>query len=156
MEWTLLGLVVAFLMWALGHQVRTVHVQGERAVVQSMLGSLRTALVLSQVSAHLGQKSRAVKSVSVLPGVARNPFMLLERMPANFAGEQSVAQADHMVPGTWVFDSECACIGYRLLYPEGLEVPPDAGAIWFRVEGLAGPLQIKALVPYVWNDQVVD
>lgn len=154
-EWALLGLVIVALVWVFGRQVRAVQVQGERAAVQAMLGTLRTALVLSRVTAHLGTPD-AAQSVRVPPGAARNPFLLLEKMPANYAGEVAMAQTLGMVPGTWAFDGACACIGYRLLYPEGLDVPPDAGAVWFRVEGLAGPLQIKGLLSYVWQGQVVN
>ncbi len=146
LEWTLLVVVIGMLVVAFGRQVRTVQVQGERAAVQHMLGHLRTALVLNRLGTQLNKT----------PGQSHNPLLLLERTPANFAGDHAVAQAHRMVPGTWVWDGACGCVGYRLLYPEGLEVPTDAGAIWFRVEGLAGPLQIRALVPYVWQGQLVD
>ena len=155
-EWALLVLVLLLLVWAFDHQIRSVQVQGERAAVQSALGHLRTALVLSRVTAQVGNTHGADQPLPASGGAARNPFLLLEKMPANFAGDHEVGQAHSMTPGTWVFDAECACLGYRLLYPEGLDAPHDAGAIWFRVEGLAGPMQIKAMVPYVWRGQVVN
>lgn len=156
-EWTLLGLVIGLLVSAFGYHVRAVQVQGERAAVQYMLGNLRTALVLHTVAAQVGNTPAATAPPArgARPA-ALNPFLLLEKMPANFAGEHAVLQAHSMVPGTWVFDGECGCIGYRMLYPDGLDIPPDAGAIWFRVEGLAGPLHIKALLPYVWQGLVVE
>lgn len=152
-EWALLGLVVACLMGVWGYQLRVLQIQAERAAVQATLGNLRTALVLSHIAAHRGAVSGAQARARSTPGA--NPFALLQTIPANYAGEVALAQADRMQPGTWAFDADCACIGYRLLYPRGLESPPDVQAIWFRVEGLAGPLQIKGLRPYVWQGQVV-
>ena len=147
-EWTLVTLVLVALIWVFGRQVRAVQSQSERAAVQSTVGVLRTALVVDYVT----QQARgAANRVAPL-----NPFLLLKTVPTNFAGVGSMANADAMVLGAWVFDAECACIGYRLLYPEALDAPEGAQAVWFRIGGPAGALQIQPLTRYVWQGQVLN
>lgn len=147
-EWALVTLVLVALIWVFGRQVRAVQSQSERAAVQSTVGVLRTALVVD----HVTQQARgAANRVAPL-----NPFLLLKTVPTNFAGVGSMADADAMALGAWVFDAECACIGYRLLYPEALEEPEGAQAVWFRIGGPAGALQIQPLTRYVWQGQVLN
>ena len=147
-EWTLVTLVLVALIWVFGRQVRAVQSQSERAAVQSTLGVLRTALVVD----HVTQQARGGANLAAVP----NPFLLLKTVPTNFAVVGSMANADAIALGAWVFDAECACIGYRLLYPEALEVPEGAQAVWFRIGGPAGALQIQPLTRYVWQGQVLN
>lgn len=150
-EWALVTLVVLALIWMFGRQVRAVQIQAERAAVQSTLGALRTALVLDQLTRQV----RGTNSGAARPAAVPNPFMLLKAVPVNFAGNQSMLRADAMALGAWVFDGECACVGYRLVYPEGLEVPEGAAAVWFRIDAQGGVLQILPLTRYVWQGQVL-
>ena len=147
-EWTLVTLVLVALIWVFGRQVRAVQSQSERAAVQSTVGVLRTALVVD----HVTQQARGAANRAA----PLNPFLLLKTVPTNFAGVGSMADADAMVLGAWVFDAECACIGYRLLYPEALDAPEGAQAVWFRIGGPAGALQIQPLTRYVWQGQVLN
>ena len=147
-EWALVTLVLVALIWVFGRQVRAVQSLSERAAVQSTLGGLRTALVLN----HITRQARGAANLADAP----NPFFLLKTVPANFAGDGSMANADAMALGAWVFDAECPCIGYRLLYPEALEVPEGAQTVWFRIGGVAGALQIDPLTRYVWQGQVLN
>jgi len=152
-EWGLVALVVVALMAVLGRQVRTVQSQAERAAVQTTLGALRTALVLSQVTGHVaGVVGTVGAGGAALP---QNPFLLLKTVPTNFAGAHSMARADGMSLGAWVFDGECVCVGYRLLYPDVLNEPEGAEAVWFRVGGPAGALLITPLTRYVWQGQLL-
>lgn len=146
-EWALVTLVVLALIWVFGHQVRAMQIQAERAAVQSTLGALRTALVLDQLTRHVSGAAR--------PDTAPNPFLLLKAVPGNFAGNQSMGRADAMALGAWVFDGECICVGYRLLYPEGLDAPGGAETVWFRIAALGGVLQLQPLTRYVWQGQVL-
>ena len=147
-EWALVTLVLVALIWVFGRQVRAVQSQSERAAVQSTVGVLRTALVVD----HVTQQARGAANRAA----PLNPFLLLKTVPTNFAGVGSMANADAMVLGAWVFDAECACIGYRLLYPEALEEPEGAQTVWFRIGGPAGALQVQPLTRYVWQGQVLN
>ncbi|MFZ3219222.1 MAG: hypothetical protein WA174_04265 [Rhodoferax sp.] len=140
-------LVLGAVAWAFGHQVRVVQGMGERAAVQSTLGAVRTALVVDRVHA------------SVLPADAarqRNPFLLLRSVPVNYAGDVVRANMGSVAPGSWVFDPDCVCIGYRLLYPQWLESSAEPGGVWFRIGSTAGPLQVTPLEQYRWQGVVVD
>lgn len=143
-------LVLGALAWAFGHQVRVVQGLGERAAVQSTLGAVRTALVIDHMQASVRPASAG--------GVAQqhNPFLLLRSIPVNYAGNVAKADIESVAPGSWVFDPDCICIGYRLLYPQWLENPADAGAVWFRIDSEAGPLQVVPQERYLWQGVVVD
>lgn len=145
-----MALVLLVLVAVFGRQVQVMQGQGERAAVQSSLGALRTALVVH----HLQQALRGTPPpASAAPP---NPFLLLGKPPANYQGEAGVLQTDSVVPGSWVFDPACGCIGYRPLYPQWLERPANAQALWFKVGAASGPAQITALERYVWQGQPVD
>jgi hypothetical protein len=147
-EWTVLTVLVLLVVWAFGRQVRQVQAQAERSAVQSTMGALRTAYVLSHVVRQIANPQPRLQPVP------NNPFLLLQAVPPNFAGERAMADADMIVAGTWVFDAACGCIGYRLQYPEWLEEPAGNESIWFRVGGLAGAQQISPVARYVWRGQV--
>jgi hypothetical protein len=149
-EWSLLVLVLGVVVWAFGHQVRVVQGMGERAAVQSTLGAVRTALVIDhmQTSMRSADTGNAVRQ--------NNPFLLLRSSPANYAGNTTRADMEAVAPGSWVFDPDCVCIGYRLLYPQWLESPVGAEGVWFRIESTAGPLQVTPLERYLWQGVEVD
>lgn len=146
-EWSILAVLVLVIAGVFGHQVRVVRGQGELAAVQSTLGALRTAFVID----HLQQAVR-----SSAPRVAeqqRNPFLLLKDVPPNYAGEFAVLKMEAVAPGSWVFDPDCGCIGYLLLYPQWLESPPDTRAVWFRISTPPGALLIAPMNAYIWQGQ---
>lgn len=148
-EWSIVAVVVLALYWAFDHQVQLVRGQGERAAVQATLGVLRTALVLDHITRQVAAPGPGASPPS------RNPFLLLQTVPINFAGEGSVARIDRVPPGSWVFDTDCVCVGYRLLYPQWLEEPRGNEAVWFRVGGVGGLLEMNPFVSYVWLGQVL-
>lgn len=147
LEWGIVAVTVLVIAGVFGRQVRVVQGQGELAAVQSTLGALRTAFVID----HLQQMVGAPKLRVAVP--QRNPFLLLKNVPANYAGESAVQKLDGVAPGSWVFDPDCGCIGYLLLYPQWLESPPDTAAVWFRVGAPPEALQITPLKAYVWQGQ---
>ena len=149
-EWGILVVVVRVLAGVFGRQVRVVQGQAERASVQSTLGALRTAFVVD----HLQQAVNASKSLVAVP--QRNPFLLLKALPANYAGEFAVLKMDALAPGSWVFDPDCGCIGYLLLYPQWLESPLDTTAVWFRIGVPPEALQITPSKAYVWQGQLLN
>lgn len=148
-EWGIAVVVVLVLMGVFERHVQVVQSQGEFAAVKSTLGALRTALVLDFLQQTVNATGPNVVAQQ------RNPFLLLKEVPANYAGEFGALHMEAVAPGSWVFDPDCSCIGYLPLYPQGLESPAPTQAIWFKVVGASGPLQIAAMETYVWQGQVL-
>lgn len=148
LEWALVTAVLVTLIWAFERQVAVVQGQAERLTVQLTLKALRDTLTLE----HLLRTTRPPRA-STEP-TTLNPFALLEGTP-NFAGNVTVANVGTVSPGTWVFDPECGCIGYRLRYPQGLEPAQEADAIWFRVEAVNGVFRLFPRANYRWFEQVL-
>lgn len=150
-EWSVLTCVLLVLLGVFGLRVRWVQGMAERAAVVSMLGALRTALVVGHV------KSGALPLATFDSATRRNPFLWFDTPPTQYGGEVRLGRSDAMVPGQWVFDPDCVCVGYRLLQPQWLEQPVATETLWFRITAVAatGPLQITALEHYVWQGEVV-
>jgi hypothetical protein len=146
-EWSILGLTLLVFVGLLGYYVRVVQGHGERAMVLSTLGGLRTALVVD----HLARQVAAGAPVATEPHNTPNPFSLLQLVPPNYRGEMSVPEALAAPPGSWIFDPQCRCVGYVPSSSQWLESPPDAGALWFKVTGGSGPAQLTAMGTYVWQ-----
>ena len=146
-EWGLLTLVIVVLIVVLGREIRQVRGQAERAAIQTTLGVLRTALVVE----HLRQAVDAGRGAVAV--AQRNPFQLLQSVPPNYAGEYGALELSGVAQGRWVFDADCACVGYQPMYPEWIDSPKDIGVLWFRISAPPGPLQISAQDRYVWQGQ---
>lgn len=149
-EWSVVAVVVLVLVGTFGYQLQVMQGQAERGAILANLGALRTAFILE----HLRQAVHATQ-----PEVAKlqhNPFLLLEQLPANYAGEFGIRQIDAAAPGSWVYDPECMCIGYRPQHPQWLESPPGTHALWFRIGSAAGPLSIAPMNEYVWQGQSLE
>lgn len=158
LEWSLLLIIVVLVAGYYVREFRFVQGQGEAAAVKTTLGALRTALLIDHLKGVVD---------GTPPGrpVQANPFLLLDHVPANYAGalgrrtvqvQQEQQERPVQQAGTWVFDADCHCIGYWPLYPQGLNTPTDAPALWFRISKPPGPLQIRAMQRYVWQGQLVD
>ena len=148
-EWSIIAAVLIGLVWALEHEVRVVRGQGERVAVRSTLASLRAALVIDHLTAQVRPKSSAAAAASAT-AAAKNPFTLLQGVPPNYAGERAMRDIFSAPPGSWVYDAECGCIGYRLLYPQWLEPEQTADAIWLRIGGANGEPRLVPLADYRW------
>ncbi len=82
--------------------------------------------------------------------------MLLQVQPPNYAGERTLGDIYSVPPGSWVFDPECRCVGYRLMYPRWLEPGQVADAIWFRVDTSAEDSRLVGQADYRWFGQKID
>ncbi|MEO7107620.1 MAG: hypothetical protein ABIZ09_14690 [Rhodoferax sp.] len=145
LEWGIVALVLIGLIWAFGREVRSLQGQSEKVLVWSTLASLRTALVINQLARRVRPDDRSL--------VENDPFKLLERVPPNFAGEMPMRDAYVAAPGSWLFDVECRCVGYRLLYPEWLEPPQETDTIWFRIGAVNNEARLIPLAEYRWFGQ---
>lgn len=141
-EWSIIGAVLISLVWALEHEARVVRGQGEKVAVRSTLNALRASLVIDQL---LGQMRGTP--------APKNPFTLLQQVPPNYAGELTMRNIYSVPPGSWVFDPECRCVGYRVLYAQWLEPAQEADTLWFRVATRTGDASLVPLAEYRWFGQ---
>ena len=58
--------------------------------------------------------------------------------------------------GSWVFDTDCVCVGYLPMYPQWFDSPSGDVMAWYQVHGAPGPLLLLAKEAYVWQDQVMN
>ena len=149
-EWSLLVVVLVVLATVFVRQVRVMQGQRELASVKSTLGALRTALVID----HLQRKVRP--DHSFVGTTQPNPFELLQRRPPNYLGEMNRESAAQVPPGSWVFDVDCVCVGYRPLDGQWFESPSGERLAQFLVIGAPGPLQLSAREAYIWQDEPVN
>lgn len=144
MSAVVLVLVLLFLQ-----EGRKVQAQAELAAVQTTLGALRMAAVVQDLQAQAAGRSVPTGEVPA------NPFELLQSRPANYVGVLDAVQALTARPGSWYFEPGCGCVVYLPLEPRWLDVPSGATALRFRVRGGAGPMQLVALEPYLWQGRRV-
>ena len=147
-ERSLVGLLIAVIVWALLDKARDVRSAAELSAFRQSLGALRVALVLDRLHS------------SITPSPAtddtwRDPFLLLSRQPANYMGDLAlgVAQAGAVTPGAWFFDQRCPCLGYRPR-DERRFLAPSGGAL--MVFHLSSPSVLVPREPYVWRGEVID
>ncbi len=146
-EWCLLAAILLGVFWVFEREIQKLQGQSERVLVWSTLASLRTALVIQQLQRQVHPQPHQQQ--------VKNPFLLLDHVPPNFAGELRMRDIDTVPPGSWVFDPTCPCIGYRLLYPQWLEPARETGTIWLRIELGTGSAKLTPLEVYRWFGQPV-
>jgi hypothetical protein len=145
LEWSFLTLLILILLAVFAYYARRVQGQGERAAVISTLGALRTALVID----HLQNFARLrVRDPGQKP---KNPFLALEALPYNYAGEMSVLQALEAPAGSWVYDPQRGCIGYIPRDPSWAETALGAKMMWFQIQQGPGSRSLAALETYQWQ-----
>ncbi len=149
-EWSILALVVLGFAGVFGYYAQRVHSQAERAAVLSALGALRTALVLE----HLHTTVRNAPATQMTP--ATNPFDALAQHPATYAGTVTGRDVAAVAPGQWVFDADCACIGYKPLYLDWLQSSERLQALWFQRRGRGSATLLVPLDRYVWDGLLVE
>lgn len=141
----MVALVLVGLIWTFDHEVSVVRGESEKVMVWSTLAALRAALAIDQLTRHVRPGTPAPTD--------KNPFRLLQKLPANYAGERPMGDVLQVPPGSWVFDPLCVCVGYRLLYPQWLEPQPRDGAIWFGVGDVSAEFQLAPHAHYRWFGQ---
>lgn len=149
-EWSLVAMLIMGLVLVFLHQVRVVQRQAELAAVRTTLGALRTAMVLQHVQQRVAQPGQSVVELQ------RNPFELLQRRPANYAGVMRSAELAGLPPGNWVFEVECGCVGYLPADATEFDSPSGELIAWYRLERGAGPLQLTPKEAYFWQGQLMN
>lgn len=153
-EWSIVAAVLISLVWALEYQMRVMRGEAEQVAVRATVSSLRVALVIEQLMEQVRAKDNVLAAPP--PAATRNPFTLLQAVPPSYAGEVAQRNIFSVPPGSWVYDPECTCIGYRLMYPDGLEPAQTADAIWLRVGSDAGEPRLLPMSDYRWMGRHVN
>lgn len=109
LEFAIVAIVFAILCGVLLQKLNFYQVEGERIAVQQVVTSLRAALASRAASLYLKGKE-----ADMLALARQNPVALLERPPANYAGEFSSPDAGAVEAGQWYFDRSTATLSYVL------------------------------------------
>jgi hypothetical protein len=149
-EWSAVVLTLLVLVGAFGYYAEIVQGEAEAAAIKSTLGSLRTAFVLD----HLKQKmDESNGSVAV---VQRNPFLLLNATPPNYVGDREGQGPEPLLPGTWVYDTLCICVGYSPAHSQWVQGADVAQTLWFRISAPPPPFQLHATQRYNWRGDTLN
>jgi prepilin-type N-terminal cleavage/methylation domain-containing protein len=103
--------------------------QAERASMESVAGSLRSALGI-KVASLIAQSNMA--GIRALTG--SNPMEQLSEVPANYAGVKGGAAAAAVPGGQWYYDATAGQLVYRVRNHALLGAPEVAGEIRFAVQ----------------------
>ena len=144
-EWGVMSLIVAVLASVFVLQYRDLEAQVEFSGIQSTLGAVRTAALMDFLVRAASGTPRPAGSAPV------NPFTLLQAPPDNYAGEVRMGELAEVEPGSWMFDPDCVCVGYRPLHPQWLKPDQDPAALWFRLNATGGPPQLTPMHRYRWR-----
>lgn len=149
-EWSLLAILVLFVVMLFLQQTLVVRGQAELASVKTTIAALRTAMALRQLEGQLAGQTPVVGLQQ------QNPFLMLQRKPLNYMGETDLTLAENLTPGSWVFNPVCKCVGYLPTDASWVSAPNGTNIIWFHVSAPAQPVQLVAAQPYRWQGQPLD
>lgn len=153
-EWATVGALSVSMTALWGYNIWHIKGEAEASVFKATVGVLRTALALDYVQQIL-RPAGSGQTASGLRDGAPNPFLLLQHRPASYVGEMRTKDVSRLVPGSWLFDLDCHCIGYVPLTPEWLKSPSGEHMIWIEVVN-GHPAQLKLRENYVWQDKLLD
>jgi hypothetical protein len=153
-EWTLLLLLILVVFLLFARQVNLIRGQAELSAIQSTLGALRTALVLDQVQRSV--QGSVQGGASTVASGQRNPFDLLQARPLNYRGAFQAQSLAALAPGSWVFDSDCPCVGYLPMDGQWLHSPNGDVMLWYQLKGAGSVMQLDAREHYLWQGLAVE
>jgi prepilin-type N-terminal cleavage/methylation domain-containing protein len=156
--------IVAFLGAYLASRVEVLQARAERASMEHVLGSLRSALAL-EVARHVA-RGREAELLKLLGG---NPMDRLAERPRNYLGALERAEPASVAKGHWYFDRSSSLLVYRVRHTAFFDSPlPGAPRIRVKIspefadsnhngrfdsgaDALQG-LTVRSLEPYRWLD----
>ena len=97
LEWSLLAILVLFVVMMFLRQTLVVRGQAELASVKTTIAALRTAMAIHQLEMQIAGHR------SVVDAQQQNPFLLLQRKPLNYVGETDLTSPLDAHPGSWIF-----------------------------------------------------
>ena len=144
-EWAVVAAVVIAALTAINKQYQDLQSQAEYAAIQSVLGSMRTAMVLGYL------KNTASGNVPSVTAAPENPIEFLQQLPT-YAGTVRMGDQSQVSPGNWMFDADCRCVGYRPMHPDWLQPYQDFPALWFKLRSTKGVPELVAMQSYSWRN----
>ena len=129
---TIIGVLIAI---AIG-KLPAWQAMAERSAMESVAGSLRSALGIKLASYIVGNDMAGVRALQ-----ASNPMDQLVRVPENFVGTRSTAETADVEGGQWYFDAPARELVYRVRDAGFFKAPP------------AVPAEVRYAVQLVWGDR---
>lgn len=115
----LIVIVVIGLLTAVAvERLLKVRFEAERAMVQSVMSALRSALYIEFASAATTGRMARLDTAG-----GSNPMALLAERPDTYAGEFFGADPALFEPGTWYFDTRDRALVYLVRFPERFVTP---------------------------------
>jgi prepilin-type N-terminal cleavage/methylation domain-containing protein len=109
--------------------------EAERAMVESVIGALKSALYIDFAAAAARNQLAAMDAAA-----GSNPMLRLAEKPVTYAGEFYGAAPGTFEPGTWYFDSRERALVYVVRFPERFVTP------------LGGPPRVRLKVEPDYED----
>lgn len=129
LELVLVILIISILGIAAIDRLLEYRVDAERAMVQTVVGNLRSGLGMEVAKRVARNEIRSIKNLQ-----NSNPITLLAQPPDNYIGEitdeSQVSEA-----GVWYFDTENSALVYRIRFSDYFRTPlPGPARVRYRIE----------------------
>jgi len=118
LELLIVIVVIGLLLAVAIERLLKVRFEAERAMVQSVMGALRSALYIEFTGAATSGRMARLDTAS-----GSNPMALLAERPDTYAGEFFGADPALFEPGTWYFDTRDRMLVYTVRFPERFVTP---------------------------------
>jgi len=141
-EVALLVVVGAVVGWQVQQRLARMAVEAERIAMELTVANLRTGLRWYQTRQLMGEPGPDVLQM--------NPLVLLEQLPANYAGVVELGSVNTVEPGNWYFDRALAQLCYR---PKAA-VEMKGLAVCYALRhkrGAPGEVVLQLTTPYRWK-----
>ena len=118
-------IIVAVLMVVAIQKLLALQVDAERVVMESVVGTLRSAVGIKVAESIARQNVATLVSLE-----GSNPMRLLAETPRNYLGELTAVLPEALEPGNWYFDGDHRMLVYlvdnRGHFTGGVDNPPRA------------------------------
>ena len=118
LELLIVIVVVGLLLAIAVERLLKMRFEAERAMVQSVMSALRSALYLDFAAAATSGRMARLDTAG-----GSNPMALLAERPETYAGEFFGADPKLFEPGTWYFDTRDRTLVYMVRFPERFVTP---------------------------------
>lgn len=118
-------IIVAVLMVVAIQRLLVLQVDAERVVMESVVGTLRSAIGIKVAESIARQNVASLASLA-----SGNPMGHLAETPRNYLGELTAVSPGTLEPGNWYFDGDDRTLAYlvdnRGYFTGGVDNPPRA------------------------------
>lgn len=156
LELLIVIVIISVLVVVAVERLLVLRYEAERAMVQSVIGAMRSGLYVEFAGAAASGQLKVLESAA-----GSNPMLRLAERPDTYAGEFFGADPKLFEPGSWYFDTRDRAIVYVVRFPEQFVTPlegtprlrlavrPDVDPGRKSVQGL----KLEPLEPYHWKLQ---